>query len=101
MRLCFLISGYHGGEIILSKAFLNVFSCRFSSLQRIGIIKRDEIYNAMNAVDRADFCSTDPYCDSPQYIGHGATISAPHMHATILELLYPSAMVICIASRSI
>ena len=30
-----------------------------------------------------------PYIDTPQSIGFGATISAPHMHAYALEYLYP------------
>lgn len=30
-----------------------------------------------------------PYEDSPQPIGHRATISAPHMHASALEYLAP------------
>lgn len=38
--------------------------------------------------DRKFYChSSYPYVDSPQRIGHGATISAPHMHAYALELL--------------
>lgn len=36
-------------------------------------------------VDRGDYAPSSPYVDSPQYIGYGATISAPHMHATALE----------------
>ncbi|XP_020285316.1 protein-L-isoaspartate(D-aspartate) O-methyltransferase-like isoform X2 [Pseudomyrmex gracilis] len=42
----------------------------------------------MKCVDRGKF--THPsraYIDSPQVIGYGATISAPHMHAYALELL--------------
>jgi len=41
----------------------------------------------MKAVDRADYCKNSPYQDSPQGIGYGVTISAPHMHAHALELL--------------
>ena len=41
----------------------------------------------MLAVDRKDFCSSEPYRDSPQPIGSNATISAPHMHAYALENL--------------
>ena len=33
----------------------------------------------MNSVDRADFAKGKAYEDSPQYIGYGVTISAPHM----------------------
>uniref|UniRef100_A0A914BXB5 Protein-L-isoaspartate O-methyltransferase n=1 Tax=Acrobeloides nanus TaxID=290746 RepID=A0A914BXB5_9BILA len=41
----------------------------------------------MLSVDRADFAPSNPYSDSPIGIGHGATISAPHMHATALHYL--------------
>lgn len=43
----------------------------------------------MLQTDRADFCSTNPYEDSPQLIGYHATISAPHMHAFALEAAIP------------
>jgi protein-L-isoaspartate(D-aspartate) O-methyltransferase len=46
---------------------------------------RDVLLN----VDRAHYAPTDPYSDSPQPIGHSATISAPHMHATALTYLVP------------
>ena len=41
----------------------------------------------MLTVDRKFFTIHSPYNDSPQSIGHGATISAPHMHAYALEVL--------------
>jgi protein-L-isoaspartate(D-aspartate) O-methyltransferase len=42
-------------------------------------------------VDRAHYCpdSYSAYEDSPQPIGHAATISAPHMHASAAESLLP------------
>lgn len=40
-------------------------------------------------VDRAHYAPLAPYEDSPQSIGHKATISAPHMHATAAESLLP------------
>ncbi|TPX12579.1 uncharacterized protein E0L32_000756 [Thyridium curvatum] len=40
-------------------------------------------------VDRAHYAPTSPYSDSPQSIGHSATISAPHMHACAIEHLLP------------
>lgn len=40
-------------------------------------------------MDRANYATRSPYEDSPQSIGHGATISAPHMHATAAESLLP------------
>src|SRR5699024_4329267 len=40
-------------------------------------------------VDRAHYAPTLPYDDSPQAIGHAATISAPHMHASAVEHVLP------------
>jgi len=51
------------------------------------VIQNDNVEKAMLAVDRAQYCPHNPYYDSPQTIGYGATISAPHMHAHALELL--------------
>lgn len=42
----------------------------------------------MLAVDRKNYSRQNPYSDTPQYIGYGATISAPHMHAIALESLH-------------
>jgi protein-L-isoaspartate(D-aspartate) O-methyltransferase len=39
----------------------------------------------MEMVDRQYFTPLNPYMDSPQSIGLGQTISAPHMHAHVLE----------------
>lgn len=44
-----------------------------------GVLKSDRIGAAMVQVDRGDFSPHSPYQDSPQGIGYGATISAPHM----------------------
>lgn len=41
----------------------------------------------MRKVDRGNYCDYSPYMDSPQSIGYGVTISAPHMHAHALEML--------------
>ena len=41
----------------------------------------------MIKVDRAHYAPSRPYSDSPQPIGHGATISAPHMHGHACEYL--------------
>lgn len=45
----------------------------------------------MLSVDRAHYCPSPStaYEDSPQSIGYGATISAPHMHASAAEALLP------------
>ncbi|KAJ2539615.1 hypothetical protein EV175_006322 [Coemansia sp. RSA 1933] len=49
------------------------------------IIHSESVVSAMRSVDRAHFALHSPYEDSPQYIGFGATISAPHMHGYALE----------------
>ncbi|KAJ7767352.1 protein-L-isoaspartate O-methyltransferase [Mycena olivaceomarginata] len=66
----------------------------------------DRISHAMEAVDRAHFVTNQSaaYNDSPQAIGHGATISAPHMHAYavdhLLPFLRPGAKVLDVGSGS-
>ncbi|KZC09007.1 PREDICTED: protein-L-isoaspartate(D-aspartate) O-methyltransferase isoform X1 [Dufourea novaeangliae] len=57
-------------------------------LKKSKAITSDKVYDAMSAVDRGNYThSKYAYIDSPQGIGYGATISAPHMHAYALELL--------------
>ena len=56
-------------------------------LRQQGYIKDDKVFNTMLNVDRRDFCSYNPYRDSPQSINYNVTISAPHMHAYCLNLL--------------
>ncbi len=56
-------------------------------LKTKGIVKSSSVENALLAVDRKLFCSTDPYMDQAKSIGFGTTISAPHIHGYILELL--------------
>ncbi|XP_017878810.1 protein-L-isoaspartate(D-aspartate) O-methyltransferase-like isoform X1 [Ceratina calcarata] len=57
-------------------------------LKRSRVIKSNRVYEAMASVDRGNYThSTYAYIDSPQGIGYGATISAPHMHAYALEVL--------------
>ena len=52
-----------------------------------GVIKSNIVAQTMQAVDRADYSSSGmPYADNPNPIGHGQTISAPHMHAQALEV---------------
>lgn len=41
----------------------------------------------MLETDRALYCKNNSYQDSPQPIGYGVTISAPHMHAAALQHL--------------
>eukprot|EP01137_Pigoraptor_chileana_P021760 Opistho-2@85859 len=58
-----------------------------NNLKKHGIIVRTDVESAMRAVDRGDFIPHNAYKDAPQPIGFSATISAPHMHASALELL--------------
>lgn len=58
-----------------------------SQLTRNKILKTQRVQEAMRKVDRGNYCDFSPYLDSPQSIGYGVTISAPHMHAHALEML--------------
>lgn len=57
------------------------------------IIKSDSVRDAMSRVDRknyvAESAQANAHMDAPQPIGKGQTISAPHMHAHMLEEMYP------------
>lgn len=57
------------------------------NLFKVGLVKNELVKNAMAGVDRAHYSPSRPYSDSPQPIGHGATISAPHMHGHACEYL--------------
>ncbi|KAF7846185.1 hypothetical protein BT93_L4922 [Corymbia citriodora subsp. variegata] len=59
------------------------------NMAREGLITSDRVKKAMLSVDRAHYAPAAPYQDSPQPIGHRATISAPHMHANACESLLP------------
>lgn len=52
-----------------------------------GAIQSKEVEEVMRSIDRGDFSPKEPYVDRPQQLGFNTTISAPHMHATQLELL--------------
>ncbi|KAK6148255.1 hypothetical protein DH2020_019167 [Rehmannia glutinosa] len=58
-------------------------------LLRCGVISSKKVAEVMDTIDRALFVpdGAPPYDDSPMQIGYNATISAPHMHATCLELM--------------
>uniref|UniRef100_A0A2C9UJ49 Protein-L-isoaspartate O-methyltransferase n=2 Tax=Manihot esculenta TaxID=3983 RepID=A0A2C9UJ49_MANES len=58
-------------------------------LQHYGVISSKRVAEVMATIDRALFVpdGTPAYVDSPMAIGYNATISAPHMHATCLQLL--------------
>lgn len=59
------------------------------SLIQYDVLKTPEIIQILRETDRANFCveKNSAYVDTPSPIGYGATISAPHMHASALELL--------------
>jgi len=63
-----------------------------SNLFSAGVLNSQRVRDAMMSVDRAHYCPSSPlsaYEDSPQSIGYGATISAPHMHVAACESLLP------------
>ncbi|KAG5946483.1 hypothetical protein E4U53_006583 [Claviceps sorghi] len=57
------------------------------NLWRSGLITDQRAKGAFLKVDRAHYAPVSAYEDSPQPIGHQATISAPHMHAMAIENL--------------
>ncbi|KAJ5766409.1 Protein-L-isoaspartate(D-aspartate) O-methyltransferase, partial [Penicillium nucicola] len=57
------------------------------NLFKAELIQNERVKKAMLGVDRAHYAPSRPYSDSPQPIGHGATISAPHMHGHACEYL--------------
>ncbi|CAA9962027.1 Protein-L-isoaspartate O-methyltransferase [Pyrenophora teres f. maculata] len=74
------------------------------NLAKNNLIKSDRVKDAMLKVDRAHYAPATPYEDCPQPIGHRATISAPHMHASacesLLDYLQPGSKVLDIGSGS-
>ncbi len=66
---------------MICKRFHNI---TFSSPTAHNIISSDEVHRVMSEVDRGEFSRRNPYMDSPQSIGYGVTISAPHMVNIIL-----------------
>ena len=59
-----------------------------NQLEKSGVLRSKNVYDAMKQVDRADFTSSSyAYADSPQSISCNATISAPHMHCHALQYL--------------
>lgn len=65
-----------------------------AALQREGLIKTPEVADVMRRVDRGFFVrnADEAYLDQPLPIGYGVTISAPHMHAIMLELVSGSVL---------
>jgi len=60
------------------------------NLLRDGVVKSQEVDQVLRKLDRANYVAdrSVAYQDSPQPIGLGVTISAPHMHAFALERLW-------------
>ena len=58
-------------------------------LRQATLVRTPAVQKVMEWVDRANYTPHNPYMDAPQVIGLGQTISAPHMHARVLEELYP------------
>ncbi|XP_010441750.1 PREDICTED: protein-L-isoaspartate O-methyltransferase 2 isoform X1 [Camelina sativa] len=59
------------------------------NLKRYGVISSKRVAQVMEDLDRGLFvpAGSSAYVDTPVPIGYNATISAPHMHATCLQLL--------------
>jgi len=59
------------------------------NLRNASIFRSEAVGRAMLTIDRRMYTPDEgsSYEDRPQPLGHGATISAPHMHAHSLELL--------------
>uniref|UniRef100_A0A7N2MMZ7 protein-L-isoaspartate(D-aspartate) O-methyltransferase n=1 Tax=Quercus lobata TaxID=97700 RepID=A0A7N2MMZ7_QUELO len=68
---------------------INKNKAMVENLQTYGVVRSKKVAEVMEKVDRALFVpdGNAPYYDSPMPIGYNATISAPHMHATCLQLL--------------
>jgi hypothetical protein len=58
-------------------------------MMQANIVKTPQVRDVLYQVDRQHYMPTNPYNDAPQPIGLGQTISAPHMHAHVLEMIYP------------
>jgi protein-L-isoaspartate(D-aspartate) O-methyltransferase len=78
-------------------------------LRRDGVVKHHAVEQALRQCDRKNYVDADIphayiYQDAPLPIGYHETISAPHMHATCLELLRehlrPGARVLDVGSGS-
>ncbi|KAK5993063.1 L-isoaspartyl protein carboxyl methyltransferase [Cladobotryum mycophilum] len=60
-------------------------SALIENMWKHALITDPRVKEAFLKVDRAHYSPYAPYEDSPQPIGHQATISAPHMHASAIE----------------
>ncbi|KAK8959977.1 Protein-L-isoaspartate O-methyltransferase [Platanthera guangdongensis] len=88
--LLFTIStNFFAEKGFMTKASLEKNKGLVENLCQYGVIKSKKVAEMMETIDRGLFVpyGSQPYSDSPMPIGYNATISAPHMHATCLELL--------------
>jgi protein-L-isoaspartate(D-aspartate) O-methyltransferase len=79
-------------SLLLKMAWRSSGRCNNSLVENLwknGMITQEPVKNAFLRVDRANYAPSSPYEDSPQSIGHKATISAPHMHANAADSLLP------------
>ncbi|KAJ7956135.1 Protein-L-isoaspartate O-methyltransferase [Quillaja saponaria] len=76
-------------ERLWSGSGINKNKAMLEHLQHYGVFTSKKVAEVMETIDRALFVpeGTAPYVDSAMAIGYNATISAPHMHATCLQLL--------------
>ncbi|XP_010533504.1 PREDICTED: protein-L-isoaspartate O-methyltransferase 1-like isoform X2 [Tarenaya hassleriana] len=89
-----LLSGFHCPLFRMEHSVARGDSARnkamVENLRRYGVIMSNRVAEVMEALDRGHFVPDDgssAYVDTPLPIGYNATISAPHMHATCLQLL--------------
>mmetsp|Transcript_15670 Transcript_15670/g.38585 ORF Transcript_15670/g.38585 Transcript_15670/m.38585 type:complete len:283 (+) Transcript_15670:92-940(+) len=97
--LCFLLpssSAFNNSEKNPQNSEMKAWTCHgrnqkelVERLCQASIVKTSVVKRTMEMVDRSCYIPTNPYRDAPQAIGHGQTISAPHMHAHALEEIYP------------
>ena len=86
----------------LIKFGLNLF-CSCEKVDRAHFVPSSSSHIGSNSSSSSS-SSSNPYADTPQPIGHSATISAPHMHAhaaeTLLPYLKPGSAVLDVGSGS-
>ncbi|NP_001131659.1 Protein-L-isoaspartate O-methyltransferase [Zea mays] len=87
LRRCLPFHFYHMAQY-WTQPSLDRNKAMVEYLKQYGAVRTDKVKEVMETIDRALFVPEGtPYIDSPMPIGFNATISAPHMHATCLELL--------------
>ena len=94
--VCLLLHFLSWSTVVCGFAQMKAWTCHGRSqvelvekLRQASIVFSPEVRKVMEKVDRGYFCPNQPYRDAPQPIGLGQTISAPHMHAHVLEEILP------------